>query len=289
MYKKNKVPEGFPEGIPEGSPLLQRDARSALPGITEIVKRISALSPFQSLAARDTNLPRGDDVSMVKAMNVLLSEAETLRKTVEEQTERITHLEALATTDELTATFNRRGFEKELNRVLARADRSKEEGVLVYVDLDDFKPVNDTHGHAAGDEVLKQAARVLKDNVRDMDVVGRLGGDEFAVILVGSEREKGLERAEMLNDMLNDSWINWDGAIIPIRASFGMQSYQAGDQADQLISSADAAMYKIKQVKEQVQTHQSDQGRMMPIRPRPGAPKITPHIALRNARQANAL
>ena len=145
-----------------------RNVINSLPGISEIVKRIGGLSPFQSLAAQSTHLPRGDDVSMVKAMNVLLSEAESLRKTVDEQTDRIAHLEALATTDELTGTLNRRGFEEELDRLLARAERKNEEGVLVYVDLDGFKPVNDTFGHAAGDEVLRQVARVLTENVRDM-------------------------------------------------------------------------------------------------------------------------
>jgi len=262
-----------------------RNVINSLPGISEIVKRIGGLSPFQSLAAQSTHLPRGDDVSMVKAMNVLLSEAESLRKTVDEQTDRIAHLEALATTDELTGTLNRRGFEEELDRLLARAERKNEEGVLVYVDLDGFKPVNDTFGHAAGDEVLRQVARVLTENVRDMDVVGRLGGDEFAVILVGSERDKGLERAEMLNDLLNESWIDWSGTVITIGASFGMQSYQAGDQAENLISSADAAMYKIKQIKEETDQCDADP---LPLRSK-ATPSYVPHLSLGQTRRADAI
>ncbi|NQV57019.1 MAG: GGDEF domain-containing protein [Rhodospirillales bacterium] len=182
-------------------------------------------------------------------MELILTEAEFLKKQVREQTDRIIYLEQLATTDELTGIANRRGFELELNRTLARASRQNEEGVLVYVDLDDFKPVNDTYGHAAGDEVLCRAAAVLLENTRDMDTVGRLGGDEFAIVLVGTNRDDGLARAETLNRALNRSSITWQGHNIPIRASFGMQAYRAGDAAADLMTNADAAMYSIKEMK----------------------------------------
>ena len=90
--------------------------------------------------------------------------------------ERIAQLEKLAMTDELTGLLNRRGFERELQRTLALASRYEEPGLLVYVDLDGFKLVNDTYGHAAGDAVLKRVSRLLTDNLRCTDLVVRLVG-----------------------------------------------------------------------------------------------------------------
>ena len=224
--------------------------KSTLSGFSEIATRLRQIAPILSFGFSIDKPLDQNEKSLVTTIEVLLTEAETLQSKVKEQSDRIAYLEELATTDELTGIFNRRGFEIELHQVLARADRHDEEGVLVYVDLDGFKPVNDTYGHAAGDAVLRRVAKVLKDNTRDMDVVGRLGGDEFAVILVGTTREDGLDRAETLNRALNNSVINWDERLISLRASFGMQSYRAGDIAGPLLVSADQAMYQIKRIKE---------------------------------------
>src|SRR4030095_2227392 len=88
-----------------------------------------------------------------------------------------------ADTDALTEVFNRRGFDRELRRTLAYIKRYWTRAALIYIDLDGFKPVNDRHGHAAGDAILKAVAATLVRCVRASDTVARLGGDEFAVIL----------------------------------------------------------------------------------------------------------
>ena len=199
-----------------------RNVINSLPGISEIVKRIGGLSPFQSLAAQSTHLPRGDDVSMVKAMNVLLSEAESLRKTVDEQTDRIAHLEALATTDELTGTLNRRGFEEELDRLLARAERKNEEGVLVYVDLDGFKPVNDTFGHEGGDDVIKLFAKRLELLCEPMDLLCRYGGDEFALVMSGTNDIHTITRMAKLFLAAIATPFNMAGHELVITSSVGL-------------------------------------------------------------------
>lgn len=164
-------------------------------------------------------------------------------------TERVNELERLASTDELTGLLNRRGFEAAFQRAVEAADRYDERGVLIFVDLDGFKPVNDTFGHAAGDEVLRTVARVLDENVRSLDVIGRLGGDEFAVLLTRTGWRDGLKRAEALDAVLNAAAVDWQGRRIPINASFGMQTFRAGDRCDTLLHAADAAMYAVKQAR----------------------------------------
>ena len=101
--------------------------------------------------------------------------------------------------------MNRRGFEDYLRRVTAAAERYDEQGVLVYIDLDEFKPINDEIGHDAGDAVLGFVARFFTENVRVTDTVARLGGDEFAILMVQTPAKEGEERARALQGALNAS------------------------------------------------------------------------------------
>ena len=113
----------------------------------------------------------------------LAAEVEALAAQLKFSRERIADLEARVDIDSLTDVLNRRGFERELKRSLAYVKRYGTSAALIYVDLDGFKPVNDRHGHAAGDAVLKAVAAALLRHVRASDVVARIGGDEFAVLL----------------------------------------------------------------------------------------------------------
>ena len=113
----------------------------------------------------------------------LAAEVDALAAQLEASRARITELEARIDIDPLTDILNRRGFERELKRSLAYVKRYGTSAALIYLDLDGFKPVNDRHGHAAGDAVLKAVAAALVRSVRASDVVARIGGDEFAVLL----------------------------------------------------------------------------------------------------------
>ncbi|MEQ8509993.1 MAG: GGDEF domain-containing protein [Rhodospirillaceae bacterium] len=162
------------------------------------------------------------------------------------QDKRIAELEALATTDELTQILNRRGFEQQLEHELSIARRHGVGGVMIFVDLDEFKPINDTYGHAAGDEVLKAASTILQAQIRDTDYVGRLGGDEFAILLPRSNKRNGVRRAEELDKKLNNAYASWNDMQIPIKASCGIHMYTSRAEIGELLASADKAMYKIK-------------------------------------------
>ncbi|MCG8511195.1 MAG: GGDEF domain-containing protein, partial [Rhodospirillales bacterium] len=155
-------------------------------------------------------------------------------------------LERMVVTDPLTGLLNRRGIEEALRNGLAAARRYDEQGVLMSIDLDGFKFVNDTYGHSAGDTVLKQVARILLENVRETDSVGRVGGDEFVVILSRVPGELGMKRAGHLYEQLNNTLVNIDGRAILLRASFGAQIFGCDDDGDDLLNRADHAMYRNK-------------------------------------------
>ncbi|WP_164280725.1 PAS domain S-box protein [Stenotrophomonas indicatrix] len=152
----------------------------------------------------------------------------------------------LAEMDPLTELGNRRGFEVHLQQAITRVERTGQAASLMYIDLDRFKPVNDTFGHLAGDAVLWAVASVLRHGVRDSDVVARLGGDEFAVILSGcSPRRAARIGGELLHTLANLS-IPWDQHQLRIGASIGIAPLAVGMSVDQAVAAADAQCYRAK-------------------------------------------
>ncbi len=180
---------------------------------------------------------------LVRALN-RLAEAE---QALADRDEQIGHLRSLAMTDSLTGLMNRRGFEDYLRRVTASAERYDEQGVLVYIDLDDFKPINDEIGHDAGDAVLGFVARFFTENVRLTDTVARLGGDEFAILMVQTPAKEGEERARALQTALNASHLTYSGYALPISASMGVAPFVSGSDSKALVRRADSSMYQDKE------------------------------------------
>ncbi|OYQ32740.1 hypothetical protein CHU95_18460 [Niveispirillum lacus] len=165
---------------------------------------------------------------------------------IAEQKERIEHLETLSMTDELTGLLNRRGFVEAFRRELASVRRTGMGGVLVIIDLDGFKQINDTYGHLCGDWYLRQSARALRDNVRAHDIVARFGGDEFAVLLTHTDPTQGLARAETLSTTFNATACQWQMNRLPLRGSFGTHPFTGADLEEDVIRRADAGMYRAK-------------------------------------------
>jgi diguanylate cyclase (GGDEF)-like protein len=155
-------------------------------------------------------------------------------------------LEATADVDPLTEAFNRRGFERELVRAVAYVKRYETPAALVYLDLDGFKPVNDTHGHAAGDAVLKAVAATLRLNVRASDTVARLGGDEFALLLWNLGAADAARKAAAIESLVAASEIAWGEARLSVGASAGFAELTPRDEAGDVLARADQAMYARK-------------------------------------------
>ncbi|MGB3612322.1 MAG: EAL domain-containing protein [Elainellaceae cyanobacterium] len=150
-----------------------------------------------------------------------------------------------ASHDELTGLKNRRHFELELNMVLRT---SQQDHVLCYLDLDQFKVVNDTCGHAAGDELLKQIGAILGQYVRSDDVVARLGGDEFGIVLCDCPLKNARRAMELIRQAIQDFRFAWQGKTFGIAVSIGVVELNAGigNLADAL-GAADAACYGAKE------------------------------------------
>ena len=179
----------------------------------------------------------------------LLDEIQRLQAALKAEQARVRELEASADVDPLTQVFNRRGFDRELKRSLAYVQRYWTRAALAYVDLDGFKPVNDRHGHAAGDAVLKAVAEKLMGSVRASDTVARLGGDEFGLILWNLSEADAARKARALERAVAETRIDWQGASLAVGASIGFAMLGPSDDLAVVLAAADQAMYARKAVR----------------------------------------
>lgn len=154
---------------------------------------------------------------------------------------------AAALTDELTRLHNRRAFFEFGGLLLSQARRHQSPMALIMMDLDFFKQVNDTYGHDAGDEVLRQVAAVLQERVRESDIVARMGGEEFALLLPETGAQKARELAERVLDLLKALTVAHQGHTIQPSASFGITVLSVNDhRLEDLLNRADRALYNAK-------------------------------------------
>jgi two-component system cell cycle response regulator len=167
----------------------------------------------------------------------------SVRKELEAQ------LQKLASTDPLTGLFNRRVFLERLEQERAKVARLPHYvAVVLMLDLDFFKRVNDTYGHATGDAVLKAFAEVVRNNSRAIDVPARLGGEEFAILLTGANKTDAMTMAERLREQVATILINHKVGSVRVTVSIGAAALSAGDiNAEMVLHRADAALYEAKE------------------------------------------
>lgn len=181
-------------------------------------------------------------------LNQCQNELDQNRRQIEALRKELIQLEKNSMTDVVTGLKNRLGFETAFRAELDRVKRRKSNGgVLLLIDMDNFKAINDTHGHQAGDACLKLVGVTLQKEIRQMDTAARLGGDEFVVILADSVSDSHLNRIQQLIWTLNNLTLDWNGASIRISASLGMKPYDRSHTAEEIYESADKDMYADKQ------------------------------------------
>jgi len=214
--------------------MLDQDSITRLYGVHPMILMKLLRRTCAFLVDKESSL-----VSAVRAKNAELERTlDFLRRTREE----LSYQELLAHTDGLTGLYNRRCFDEQLPRFVERG-----EGVgLVMVDLDHFKPVNDTLGHEAGDVVLRNVARVLRDHVRKTDLPVRLGGDEFCVVLADVDHAAAQRRAEELRTSIADMPHPGRAHGLSITGSLGGTLYAPGEGIESFIRRADEVLYEAK-------------------------------------------
>ena len=221
-------------------------------GVAAYARQADAIMASESLATVTTNasvlgIPEGEFTPRVRdAIMTLMGEVDSLRQELQQTRKRLEEVEKTADQDQLLPLLNRRAFVRELTRYISFTGRYGTPASLVYFDLDGFKLVNDTHGHAGGDAVLANFAQILLQNVRTSDVVGRLGGDEFGVLLSHANRDQAHKKADQLANALNASPTVFQGRTIPASFSYGAFELKPGEDAAVAMARADEAMYAHK-------------------------------------------
>jgi diguanylate cyclase (GGDEF)-like protein len=180
------------------------------------------------------------------ALDALMAEVHGLRGELENARKRIAYLEDLADRDSLAPVLNRRAFVRELARMISFAERYGAPGSVLYFDIDGMKGINDRHGHAAGDAVLKRAAEALLGHLRGSDLVGRLGGDEFGVILARADADAAAAKAAALARSIRSDPVEWNGTTLRVGVSYGAYAFAGGEGVDEALDAADRAMYMHK-------------------------------------------
>lgn len=184
----------------------------------------------------------------------LLAEIARLKADLARAAARIADLELHADIDPLTEVRNRQGFERELKRSLSYVTRYGTAAALVYIDLDGFKAINDRHGHAAGDTVLRGVAATLVRHVRGSDVVGRLGGDEFAILMWNVDAAQARAKAAQLGTAIAAARFEHEAdgvaTALAVGASSGVAALDPSAGFSQVLDAADKAMYEQKRTRQ---------------------------------------
>jgi diguanylate cyclase (GGDEF)-like protein/PAS domain S-box-containing protein len=194
----------------------------------------------QRFAIQDSAAPIRDAAGEVSGIVLTFNDVTETRRMAQQMAHQATH-------DPLTGLVNRRDFERRLEHARRSAASHGLQHALCYLDLDRFKIVNDTAGHAAGDELLKQVAEILRGQIRGRDTLARVGGDEFSLLLENCELEKATEIGRSLMDSIREFRFLWEGRTFEIGVSIGIVPTDKNDESVvELLSKADIACYTAK-------------------------------------------
>ncbi len=229
-------------GQPLPSPVarvLHTGVVMGLPAACQLLSRSG-----QRFAIEDSAAPIRNRDGKVSGVVLVFHDVSEARRMAVEMTYQATH-------DELTGLVNRREFEKRLRKAVERPESSLQAHALAYLDLDQFKIVNDVCGHTAGDELLRQVTHHLRHALRANDTLGRLGGDEFGILLESCPLHIASHIAESVRKIIEEFHFNWENRCFPITASIGLIGFGGSDNRlplnfSEILSLADTACYAAK-------------------------------------------
>lgn len=208
-------------------------------GATELSDIIDHLMHDTRIAQIDAQRSHDDVVAARHEVQAAEARIHTLEAELKQMSE-------LAHEDQLTGSLNRRGLDEVLEREMARAARKQQPLCVALVDIDNFKKLNDTHGHAAGDGALIHLVKVVKDTLRAMDVIARYGGEEFLIVLPHTPLDEAVQTVTRIQRELTKQIFLYDNQRLLITFSAGVALYTPGEEQAALIQRADEAAYKAK-------------------------------------------
>ena len=214
--------------------LTNNDKTGAFPLISEgeIIGCVAARSTLDKLSKRDISYLE----QLTRQSAITINRANTYAKMLQ-----------YATLDALTGLNNRRQFEVRLNQEIATAKRQKNPLCAMMIDIDFFKKVNDTYGHASGDSVLSSVASIIKEHLRESDIPSRYGGEEFAVLLPYTHIEEAQIVGERLRKAVETAPIPIDKGNINVTISMGLAEFSSDESGEELFKRADKALYEAKE------------------------------------------
>jgi len=266
-----KVEKVLVEVDPEEKELLKRVAEDIVKEVEQVIESLKKHN--ESLTQKECSFREikesvSDDAiralleQILKELSEIKTQNEELKKKLEEANQQIKKLtEELekerreASLDFLTRVANRASFDRAISDMVQDFYRRNYPFALLMIDIDDFKKINDTYGHQAGDYILKELARLLKSQLRARDVIARYGGEEFAILLPGVTFSQAIRVAERLRRAVEKHLFKYAGKEIPVTVSIGVALMREGLDESSLVEKADKALYLAKRSgKNQVKT-----------------------------------
>jgi diguanylate cyclase len=247
------------KGDPDKTQPSTRRAREALTRLQDLAVHVATEVGEHSTRVQEINeeLATGGGeeaesvleavAKIIDANKRMQQELQAAEQRLQEQARVLESRMAEALTDALTKLANRRAFDEEMTRRQSEFQRHGRNVCVIMLDIDHFKRVNDTHGHRAGDEVLRGVARMLRRTFRDMDIPCRYGGEEFAVILPGTTLKEACIAAERARQSIAKEVFYFEGTGLHVATSVGLAELLPGESVDTVVQRADEALYASKE------------------------------------------
>lgn len=226
------------------------DFHEKIGGYSEKISKADNISELNSIldeVLKETRLVQSEALKARDKMVLARQEVQDAETRIHALEAKLQHLSELVREDQLTGSLNRRGLDDVFERETARADRRGTPLCIAILDLDDFKKLNDTYGHIAGDAALKHLVKIVKDTLRSMDVIARFGGEEFLILMPETSVEAAATTMTRLQRELTKHFFLHDNEKVLITFSAGVALRRPNEEQTELVKRADKAMYTAKQ------------------------------------------
>lgn len=189
-------------------------------------------------------IPDGEMTDSVKlAVSALLEKLDDTSRELSRTKENLAEMERLVDVDCVAPIPNRRAFMRRLTWAITMHQRYGHPSTLLYFDINDFKDINDEHGHAAGDLAIRHISQLLSGAMRESDFLARIGGDEFAIIMYYANEDAAKKRGELISEKLRNTPFIFAGKQLGLSTAYGVYTVHSGDDAESCLAAADMSMY----------------------------------------------